>query len=258
VRGADEFAELARTFNDMTRDLSRHQAQLIEANRLASIGQVASGVAHEINNPLGIILGYAVLLRGDPALGGRDELTIIEDEVRQCQRIVAGLLDLARPVRLHHADVELGEVVREAVSRLDESGQTGEVSIALDEPAHPVAMRADENRLRQILVNLLVNAVEAAGHGGATGGVAVRWRPDGARVVLEVLDRGPGIAPQALPRLFEPFFSTKAKGHGLGLAIARSLARAHGGDIAVGPRGDGPGTRAALELPLRPESEAAA
>jgi len=254
--GDDEFAELARAFNLMTRDLSRHHAQLLEAHRLASLGQVASGVAHEVNNPLGVILGYTVLLRSDPALREREELAIIEDEVRQCQRIVAGLLDLARPVRLDVSELDLGEVIREAVARLDESGRTGEVSISLEEPVRPVLVRADEARVRQILVNLLMNAVEAAASDGAADKlVLVRWRSEGARIEIEVLDHGPGIAADTLPRLFEPFFSTKARGHGLGLAIARSLARAHGGDITVAPRGEGPGTRATLVLPVRPEEE---
>ncbi len=254
--GDDEFAELAHAFNLMTRDLSRHHAELLEAHRLASIGQVASGVAHEVNNPLGVILGYTVLLRSDPTFRGREELAIIEDEVRQCQRIVAGLLDLARPVRLDVSDLDLTEVVREAVARLDESGRTGKVSIAVEEPARPVLVRGDEARVRQILINLLMNAVEAAGDDGtADKGVQVRWRSDGSRISVEVLDRGTGIAADALPRLFEPFFSTKAKGHGLGLAIARSLARAHGGDITVELRGDGPGTCAAVTLPVGPGSE---
>jgi two-component system, NtrC family, sensor kinase len=259
VRGDDEFAELARAFNQMTRDLSRHHAQLLEAHRLASIGQVASGVAHEVNNPLGVILGYTVVLRSDPALRGRDELAIIEDEVRQCQRIVAGLLDLARPIRLDLADVDLGDVVREAVARLDESGQTGEIAVALDEPPRESRVRGDEARIRQILNNLLMNAVEAARDERAAGReVRVRWRSEGGRVAVDVLDRGPGIAEAALPHLFEPFFSTKARGHGLGLAIARTLARAHDGDVTVAPRGDGPGTRAALLLPRRRGEEAAA
>ncbi len=253
--GDDEFAELARVFNQMTGDLSRHQAELLEAHRLASIGQVASGVAHEVNNPLGVILGYTKVLRSDPALRDRDELAIIEDEVRQCQRIVAGLLDLARPVRIDLADVDLGEVVREAVDRLDDSGQSAGVSVVMDPPPSGVSVRGDEARLKQVVVNLLANAVDAARDPRARSPeVRIAWRTDRSRAAVEILDAGPGIDPAAMPRLFEPFFSTKDRGHGLGLAIARTLARAHQGDVRVQPRSDGTGTRAELVLPRAPTS----
>jgi two-component system NtrC family sensor kinase len=250
LHGRDEFAGLARSFNQMTRDLAAHHAELLEAHRLASIGQVASGVAHEINNPLGVILGYTRILRGDPGLRDREELSIIEDEVRQAQRIVAGLLDLARPVRLQPADLEVGVIVREAVARLGESGQAGGVTIAVAGAA-PLHVIADEDKVRQIVVNLIVNAIEAVLDEAASAReVIVRWSgtSDGG-ATIEVLDRGPGIDPQAKPRLFEPFFSTKAKGHGLGLAIARTLARAHEGDVVLESRDDGPGARARITLP---------
>jgi two-component system NtrC family sensor kinase len=251
VSGHDEFAELAGVFNQMTRDLARHQANTLEAHRLASIGQVASGVAHEINNPLGVILGYVKLLRADPALASRDELEIIDDEVRQCQRIVTGLLDLARPLRLSLAPVDLAELARDAVERLDESGQSEGVRITLGESPASVVVRGDEARLRQVVVNLLVNAVDAARDPAATAHeVHVAWRRGGGRGLLELFDRGSGIPPDVLPRVFDPFFSTKARGHGLGLAIARTIARAHRGDVEIGPSMAGPGTRAALWIPV--------
>lgn len=255
VPGHDEFAELAGVFNQMTRDLSRRQAEVIDAHRLASIGQVASGVAHEINNPLGVILGYVKLLRGDPTLAGRDELEIIDDEVRQCQRIVGGLLDLARPLRLDEADVDLAELVRDAIERLHESGKSEGVRIEIDAAPASLVVRGDEARLRQIVMNLLVNAVEASRDAAATPAeVHVAWRRVGARAILEVVDRGPGIPADVLPRVFDPFFSTKARGHGLGLAIARTIARAHRGDIEIASTG-GPGTRAALWLPLEQDHD---
>lgn len=249
--GHDEFAELAGTFNEMTRDLAIHHTELLDAHRLASVGQVASGVAHEINNPLGVILGYTRILRGDPTLKDRDELAIIEDEVRQCQRIVAGLLDLARPVRLHAADVDLGEVVREAVARLGESGQADDVTIEVtDGPV--VRAFADEAKVRQIVFNLLVNAVEAARDPAAIRpDVRVSWSATATHVMIDVVDRGSGIPSEILPRLFEPFYSTKAKGHGLGLAIARTLARAHGGEVVLAAGEGDVGARASLTLPRR-------
>ncbi len=256
LSGHDELSDLARVFDQMAEDLGKHQGELLESHRLASIGQVASGVAHEINNPLGVILGYLALLRREPELAGREELTIIEDEVRQCLTIVAGLLDLARPVRLQVAEVELGEVVREAVARLDESGQAHGVTIEIrGDGTMPIS--ADEGKLRQVVSNLLGNAVEAAREPtAASPTVTVWWGHEDTRACVHVDDRGPGIAPDALARVFEPFFTTRARGHGLGLALARSLARAHGGDVTLAPRRDGPGIRATLWVPPTTPREA--
>jgi two-component system NtrC family sensor kinase len=249
----DELGALAGVFNQMAEDLAHHQAELLETHRLASIGQVAAGVAHEINNPLGVMLGYVTLLRRDAAFADREELTIIEDELRQCQTIVAALLDLARPVRLHRDETDLGELAREAVARLEESGRLDGVAVTVDD-CGPVLASVDEGKLRQVVLNLLTNAVEAVRGGGA---VRVRTVSDGSRASIEVIDGGAGIPAELRPRLFEPFFSTKAKGHGLGLAIARTLARAHGGDIELAAAPDGTGTRATVWVPIAPEEQGA-
>ena len=249
--GNDELAELARAFDQMTSDLSRHQSELLEAHRLASIGQVASGVAHEINNPLGVILGYVRLLRREPALAEREELRIIEDELRQAQAIVQGLLDLARPLRLHAAEVDIGQLARETVERLQEAGATAGVEIRYRDSAAATVI-ADEGKVRQIATNLLTNAVEAARDPHASAPIVeIGWCTHEGRTWLEIDDHGPGIAAETMARVFEPFFTTRTNGHGLGLAIARTLARAHGGDVHLEPRPGGRGTRASMSLPLQ-------
>jgi two-component system, NtrC family, sensor kinase len=250
LRGDDEIGTLAGVFNQMAEDLAHHQAELIERNRLASLGQLAAGVAHEINNPLGVMLGYVKLLRQDAAVADREELVIIEDELRQCQAIVAGLLDLARPVRLHRAEVDLDELAREAVSRLEESGRIDGVDVKV-ECADGVRAHVDEGKVKQVVMNLLVNAVDAARDKAAKGNdVRVAISAVDGRARIEVVDRGPGIPPAVRQRLFEPFHSTKSRGHGLGLAIARTLTRANGGDVELEDGPGGVGTRAVVWLPL--------
>ena len=246
LAGDDELAGLGRAFDRMAADLAARQAALVEAGRLASIGQVASGVAHEINNPLGVMLGYVQVMRRTD--GDREELRIIEDEIRQCKAIVAGLLELARPVVIERAEVELAGLITEAVERLADSGQSDGVAITVaGGPAATIV--GDERKLRQVIHNLLGNAVEAARDPAAAAPtVEVAWRPVGAAVEVTIGDRGPGVPAAALPRLFEPFFTTRARGHGLGLAIARSLARAHGGDVQLRPR-DGGGMIASVTVP---------
>ncbi|MBP6627849.1 MAG: HAMP domain-containing histidine kinase [Kofleriaceae bacterium] len=255
LRGDDEIGALAGVFNQMAEDLAHHQAELIERNRLASIGQLAAGVAHEINNPIGVMLGYVMLLRKDAALADREELTIIEDELRQCQVIVAGLLDLARPVRLHPAEVDLDDLAREAVSRLEESGQLGGVSVQVD-GAGGARVHADEGKIKQVVFNLLINAVDAARDKGARAPeVRVAARVEGGRAYVEIVDRGAGMPAEVKMRLFEPFHSTKPRGHGLGLAIARTLARAHGGDVELTDGPGGVGTRATVWIPQEAPKE---
>ncbi|HLL23381.1 MAG TPA: HAMP domain-containing sensor histidine kinase, partial [Kofleriaceae bacterium] len=199
------------------------------------------------------ILGYVTLLRRD---GEREELRIIEDETRQAQAIVAGLLELARPVKLDRTEVDIGDVLREAASRLDESGRAEGVSIRVRESTCP-RVNVDEGKIRQIVINLVGNAVDAARDPVATSTeIEVTCSVREGRAWIDVLDRGPGISTDVKTRIFEPFFTTRARGHGLGLAIARTLARAHGGDIELDAR-EGGGTRASLCLPLEVAEQAA-
>jgi signal transduction histidine kinase len=251
VYGRGELAELGATFNRMAADLARHQENVVRAKKLAGVGEVAAGVAHEINNPLGVILGYVKLLRRE---GDREELRIIEDESRQCQRIVQGLLDLSRPQRLDRAEVDLGELAREAVARLRESGRLEGIDVATPPATEHATAWADEARLRQVVTNIVLNAGEATPRGGS---VAIATSEQGGEAVLSVEDSGPGIPGDVVPRVFDPFFTTKASGTGLGLAVSQAIMDAHGGSIEI-DSAQGTGTRVVLRLPRAPASQGTA
>ena len=224
----DELGHLGRRFNAMTRDLRDHQARLLQSERLAGLGRVAAGIAHELNNPLGVILGYARLLRNKP--GGTDArmLAAVEEEAERCRVVVEGLLDLTRGCSPDVRPVSLRALVEDVLARQRITKRLAEVDV---EVLGDARAQADSTKLRQALNNLIENAVEAAGDRGR---VAVSIATTTGRSIdVDVTDSGPGIPTEARDKIFEPFFTTKTHGTGLGLAISRSIARAHGGDIVV-------------------------
>ncbi|XXF79064.1 ATP-binding protein [Myxococcaceae bacterium GXIMD 01537] len=245
-----EFGRLAAQFNRMTEALREHQERLVEHEKLAGIGRLAAGVAHEINNPLGVILGYVRLLQRKSEGALAEDLEVVEQEAVRCQQIVEGLLDLSRPGKLAVEAVSLREVCDEVVARLREAARLGNVEVAVEGDAHAWA---HPQRVRQILMNLVKNAAEAAGDGGRVR-VWIEGREDGGASVA-VSDSGPGVKAEDRSRLFEPFFTTKATGTGLGLAVSQAIAHAHGGRIEAdaGPLG---GARFTLRLPPAAEGVA--
>jgi signal transduction histidine kinase len=238
----DEFGALARQFNAMTASLTEQQDRLVQSEKLAGIGRLAAGVAHEINNPLTVILGYARLMQKRAEGPVRDELAIIEDEALRARDIVEGLLDLSRPLPAGSDLVDLREICDDVVARLGEAAAVTAATLRVEGAGSAPGAPA---KLRQVLANLVRNAAEAAGPGGLVT-VRVVEVPGQARV--EVDDSGPGIDPASAARLFEPFFTTKDRGTGLGLAVSRAIARAHGGDV-TGETRDGGGARFTLRLP---------
>lgn len=248
--GHDEFAELASSFDQMAASLARDQAALVRSQKLASIGQVAAGVAHELNNPLTVILGYAKLLRADPGAHA-DELRIIEDEARLCQRLVQELLDLARPHRLELGSVDLAMLAREAVDRLQGVGVLRDriVRVVSD---RPILVSADAGKLRQVISNVVVNAAEATEPAGT---ITIGATATDHEATLTISDNGPGIPPEVRDQIFEPFVTTKPRGTGLGLAIAQAIVDAHGGRIAISSSPEA-GTLVSLQIPVSPREVA--
>jgi signal transduction histidine kinase len=237
----DEFGALARQFNAMTRSLEEHQQRLVQHEKLAGIGRLAAGVAHEINNPLAVILGYARLLRRKATGEQANDLRIIEDETLRAKAIVDGLLDLSRPVQVERERIDLRALAEETVARLRESGRLEGVITSVSGEG---AAYGNAHWLRQVVLNLVRNAAEAA----PGGRVEIEIGAAAGTGSLVVRDSGSGLSRDALERVFEPFFTSKDRGTGLGLAVSKGIVQAHGGSIEVANLPTG-GARFEVRLP---------
>ncbi|ABF88543.1 sensor histidine kinase [Myxococcus xanthus DK 1622] len=209
--------------------LARTQTELVASERMATVGRLAAGVAHEVGNPLAGILGYVALARvkaDTPEL--KDFLERIDHEVQRIDRIIRGLLDLGRPGVTSLGPVEVGPVVETCVRLVRASPELSGVTVTLDLEPGALA-RTDAGPLSQIVINLLLNAAQAM---GGQGRVRVATRQAAGEVRLLVEDDGTGIPEDVMPRLFEPFFTTKGReGTGLGLAVSQRLAQVMGGRL---------------------------
>ncbi len=215
------------------KDLTRFREmteRMIYSEKMAALGQLAAGVAHEINTPLGIILGYTQLLKESQE--EREELQLIEDQVRVCQRLISDLLIFSRPSAQAEQPVDLKEIVRQVLEMVQPTYRKEGIEMTMHVSDPPV-IRGDPDRLRQVVLNLLGNARDALQGGGAIHIWIYRLRRGGA--VLEVGDTGPGIPEEIREKIFEPFFTTKppGQGTGLGLFVTFGLVKEHGGEIEV-------------------------
>jgi len=226
----------------------RLEHELVQRERLAAVGQLAAGLAHEIRNPLASIKGAAEIL-GD--LAGLDQgrarmLAILREEAARLNEVLTRFLGFARPAASGRARVALGDELR----RLGELLRHGNPAprVRVDLPTAPLACEGDQTQVRQLLLNVGLNAAQAAGPAPA-GEVALGLAREGDRLVVTVTDNGPGFTPEALRNLGTPFFTTRPEGTGLGLATSVRLARDHGGDLAVDESYQG-GARVRVWLPI--------
>jgi len=255
VEGEDELAEMAGAFNRMT-DIIRHnkemEASLAQQGKMASLGVLSSGVAHEINNPLGVILGYAGYIEGKMAEDDPNYRYIheIKRESKRCKKIVQDLLSYARTPRpsLELVDLNrlLAQIVDFAANHTDMRGVTITTAFA---PALPLIM-LDGDQMRQVAINLILNAGGAMPEGGI---LTVRTEQlDTEHVQIAFADSGCGIPPESIERIFEPFYTTKERGTGLGLAITRQIIEQHHGAISIEST-PGTGTTVRVTLPIEHE-----
>ncbi|MGH7491911.1 MAG: sensor histidine kinase [bacterium] len=261
----DEIGALARSFNDMTHKLAETQRQLYQSDKLASVGRLAAGVAHEINNPLTGVLTYSSFLlkraAGHPEM--KDDLEVIVRETKRCREIVKGLLDFARQSQPEKRASDINEVINRAVRILQ--NELLRHHIALEQNLEPnlPQINVDVDQIQQVLINLFLNAKDAMTEKGGTlmldtslthiYGHAGSPAQNGC-IQIQVRDTGHGIAAEHLPKIFEPFFTTKGQnGNGLGLAIAWGIIAKHNGRITVESE-TGKGTTFKILLPVEEES----
>jgi signal transduction histidine kinase len=249
----DEDARLlATTFNSMTDAIERFQREATQRERLSSLGRLSTVIAHEIRNPLMIIKTSLRTLRREDA---RPELTVgaakdIDEEINRLNRIVTEVLDFARPIKFDVAEADLNALACDAVRAA--GAEDGDAAIRMDlDPTIPL-VTTDAERLRHALVNVIGNAIHAVSPGANGKDEAIRLRTalvDTRRVAITVTDKGDGIAPEDLPRVFDPYFTTRRTGTGIGLAISRNIIEGLGGRITVASE-RGHGTEVRIELPL--------
>ncbi len=296
IQQKDEIGRLASTFNEMiasleasrneieeynrtleqkiierTRELEEAQAQLIQSEKLGAIGQLAAGVAHELNNPLGGILGYAqfslekMKKLSDGRLDDNDRekflryLSDIETQARRCKAIVQNLLKFSRASRTtEFEDLDINSVLEETASFVEHQFEMNRLRLKLDLDGELPLVPGNAGQLQQVFTNLLINAMHASPKDTEII-IRTRFSPAvgefGGAVELQFIDQGHGIPPELVKKIFEPFFTTKevGKGTGLGLSVSYGIIRDHGGEIKV-DSDPGKGTTFTLYLPLQKET----
>ena len=272
LRGASEFTALADDFNRMAAELealyreleekvAAKSRELVRSERLASVGFLAAGVAHEINNPLGIISGYAERALGQlerepnqsSATLAVKHLRIICDEAFRCKAITDRLLSMARPGEDFREAISLDEVAAEVVHLVEGLPRREGRKVSLARSNGAAIVLANRGEMKQVLLNLVLNGLDAITTGGE---VKIEVQADEQRVRVIVRDDGRGISPETLHRVFEPFFTEKRgaqpAGTGLGLSIAHAMIESHGGRIHAASDGPGRGSCFIIDLPAHP------
>ena len=246
--GTGELQTVARAFDQMAEQLRERERQLLDRERLAAIGELATGVAHEINNPIGVILGYLkTMIPEAESVELREELKILEQEARDCQRIVEDLKTFARAPTLAPSEVDMAALLEDAAARFRASDMSEDHAVEVEAAAE--FLRVDAVRMRQVLSNLLSNAAQASANGDP---IEVKGVPTASGYRVMIRDHGQGVPLDERELVFEPFHSKRPGGTGLGLAVCRGIVLAHGGTISIEDV-QGGGAVFQIDLPSTPD-----
>ena len=272
----DELGELAEAFNDMTRKLKKAQEEqkewaatletrveertrkikemqsvLIRSEKLASLGELVAGIAHELNNPLTGIMIHAPLIAEDPRLddGLREDCRTVIHEAKRCSKIVKELLDFSRVSDPQKAMQSVNEAIDRTIAMVEHHADFNDINIIKEyDPDLPDTLM-DASQIEQVLINMMVNASQAMPQGGRLT-IRTGVNTSGDRVYIRIEDTGCGIPEENMKKLFDPFFSTKGhKGTGLGLSVSYGIIQSHGGEIEVDSK-VGTGTTLTITLPI--------
>jgi two-component system sensor histidine kinase HydH len=236
-------------FKDLTEVRALHQ-EVDRSRRLASVGRLAAGVAHEIRNPLSSIKGFATYFKQRYQDVPEDQQTadIMIQEVDRLNRVVSQLLEFARPISISRKPTSFKDLVADSIKLIERQAQDRQITISTRNSAKIDEIDLDPDRINQVLLNLYLNAIEAMEPGGKLQ-IEIFDHDENSQLNIRVADSGKGIAEKDLPKIFDPYFTTKSSGTGLGLAIAHNIVEAMGGTIEVKSKA-GKGTAFTLRLPL--------
>ncbi|UCF70484.1 MAG: HAMP domain-containing protein, partial [candidate division WOR-3 bacterium] len=241
---------LEEKVREKTEELRATQDFLIQSEKLASLGKLAAGVAHEINNPLtSILLNSHLLLERSSDEGNKENLQLIIDETARCGTIVSGLLEFARQTPPEKTPVDINKIIESTLLIMETQALVHKVRFVREFADGLSDIMVDVNKVKQVFTNIVMNAMEAMSHGGSLT-IRTHLSEERDSIEIEFEDTGKGIPDEYLKKIFDPFFSTKgAKGSGLGLAISYGIIQQHNGRIDV--RSEvGKGTSITISLPL--------
>ena len=265
IKSRDEIGMLSNSFNEMASELKQRESSLkaaqdalVQSEKMAAIGTLSAGLAHEVKNPLSAVLGYAQLSKRklDQPEALLKNLDIIEHETKRCNEIISNLMQFSRQEKGEFVQITVNEVVSKSMTIVDHQLSLKNVRIESELADDIPQITGNANQLQQVLMNLMINAQHAIGDDGGTITLATFVRDES--VTITVSDTGPGVPAEIRAKIFEPFFTTKpaGQGTGLGLSVTYGIIKDHGGEITV-ERADTGGAKFVIVLPLKVETAVA-